>query len=109
MPMRGMDIRAVTAVGGTTAAAAFGAVAAAVGAVAATVAEVDGDEVGVAGAIARTFLDVGGRRVGERPTPVAGMLASRTSTAAASRTRGPRLMGLCCHPSREGQRPVRGS
>src|SRR5439155_1543254 len=37
MPMRGMDIRAVTAVGGTTAAAAFGAVAAAVGAVAAPV------------------------------------------------------------------------
>src|SRR2546428_8728916 len=101
MPMRGMEVGAVTPVGGTTAAAAFGWVAG--GTVAATVAE--GDDAGdaVAGASARTVLDVGGSGAGERPSPVAGMLASRTSTPTASRTRGPLLMELCSQPSAESQ------
>src|SRR2546427_4838017 len=100
MPMRGMEIRAVTAVGGTTAAAAFGWVA---GGTVAAVAE--GDDAGdaVAGASARTVLDVGGSGAGERPSPVAGMLASRTSTPSASRTMGPLLIELCSQPSAESQ------
>src|SRR5256712_4673736 len=101
MAMRGMEIRAVTAVGGTTAAAAFGWVAG--GAVAGAVAEGDDDGDGVAGASARTVLDVGAGRAGERPSPVAGMLTSKTSTPAASRTKGPLLMELCSQPLGESQ------
>src|SRR2546428_6341286 len=101
MPMRGMEIRAVTAVGGTTAAAAFGWVAG--GTVAATVAE--GDDAGdaVAGASARRVLDGGGSGAGERQSPVAGSPARRTSPPTASRTRGPLLIELCSQPSAESQ------
>src|ERR1700736_1601507 len=104
MPIRGIEMRAITGVGGATAAATAAALrwaASAGGVVGAAVGEGDGVAVGMA--IARTVRDVATWWTGEWAA-APGMLASSTSTPAASRTTGPRLMELCSHPS--GERPI---
>src|SRR6202011_4407625 len=98
MPMRGMETRPVTAVGGTTAATALGWAAAGSWVVATAVA----DGAGVVGAIARTVRGAATGWAG-RTSPAAGMLASRTRTPAASMTTGPRLIALCSQPFAESQ------
>src|ERR1700694_1378011 len=102
MPIRGMEMRAVTGLGGATAATAAAAFrwAASDGWGGDVAVGAAGDVVEV---IARAVRDAPTRWAGERPSPAAGMLASRTRTPAASRTSGPRLMDLCSHPSGESQ------
>ena len=110
MPIRGIEMRATTRVGGATAAAAaaafrFAAWAGSGVAGALGDAEVDG----VADAIAVTFVDVAARWAGARPSPAAGMLASSRKIPAEKTTRDPRLMKLCSQSLRESQSAVRGS
>src|ERR1700716_2768768 len=105
MPILGIEMRAITAVGGATAAATAAALrgaASAGGAVGAGVGEGDG----VAVAIARTVRGAAGWWAGEWASPAAGMLASRTRRPEASRTTGPRLIDLCSHPLGESQSSV---
>jgi hypothetical protein len=103
MPMRAMEIRAVTAVGGraaATAAAAFRWESVVCG-VTGPVAEADGDD--VLEAIAMMLLEVATGGAEERPNPVAGMVASRMRTPAAVKRNGARLMDLCSPPAWESQ------
>src|SRR5438132_178401 len=100
MPMRGMEMRAITRVGGATAAAAAAAFrwTAWVGSgVADAVGDAEGES--LVDAMALRFVDA--RWAGERPSPAAGMLASSRRMATEKTARDPRLMDLRSQAPRE--------
>src|SRR5437879_2813637 len=108
MQRRGMEMRAITRVGGATAAAAAAAFrwTAWVGSgVADAVGDAEGES--LIDAMALRFVDA--MWAGERPSPAAGMLASSRRMATEKTARDPRLMDLCSQPLRESQSSGEGA